>query len=410
MSTLLGAGCLAILSGVNTRMAGSFTYPPALFAAWWTLVLAALACSSKTFLPISHSTLAIYIIGPCAMSIGGLLVLFASGRSSARSAKGYWQCRNRVLTASLFLLAVLLPVLWSRIQQLSADSGVRNFWIGVRLQTMRDSSLGLFDDLILFSTITAWAAFLEQQRLGSGRLRAVVAITLGVLYHVITASRLGALILIAGLVGIAMVHGKNMLRTVLTGALAVIVIFVGVALALNKGAEAGVSPADKAISMAQSFQLYSLGGAVAFDSVASGAIKPASSGRTYRVVYAAAHAFGYNVEPPQVTSEYVYTPLPTNVYSMYYPYFVDFGPAGVAVLTCILGMLFTAIYLGAKRGSAPLVVAYGLVFSYIVLSSADEYVFSLISMNVRTVLFIGLLYGFRAFPGYQCYPRLTLSS
>jgi oligosaccharide repeat unit polymerase len=407
MTALIGAVCLAILSGINYRLGGSFVYPPALFAGWWSLLLVALACSGGIFLPISSYTLIIYIVGPCAMSLGGMAALVSWGRRFAgRSSRGSWECRNRILTGSLILLTVLLPALWYRIQQLSAASGVRDFWVGVRLQTMQsDKTLGVFDELIFFSTITAWVAFMEQQRLGTGRLRAVVAIILGVLYHLATASRLGALILIGGLVGITLIHGKNLFRSLVGGGMAVIVVFVSMALALNKGTERGDSSTEKAISLAHSFQLYALGGVVAFDSVAAGLATPESQGRTYRVLYAAARTSGYNVELPQLPSQYVYTPIPTNVYSIYYPYFVDFGPIGVGIVLSILGLLFTLIYLSAKGGAGPFMVGYGLLFSYITLSSADEYVFSLVSMNVRAGLFLALLYRYSRSSRHGCIPQ-----
>jgi oligosaccharide repeat unit polymerase len=412
MTALLGAVCLAILSGINYRVGGSLRYPPALFAAWWALLLMGLACSGDTFLPISPFTLAIYIIGPCAMSLGGLVGLLSWGRKfSGRVARGSWECRSRILTASLVLLTALLPALWARIQQLSAVSGVRDFWVGVRLQTMQaDNSLGVFDDLIFFSTIAAWVAFLEQQRLGTGRLRAVIAIILGFLYHLATASRLGALILIGGLVGIAIIHGRNLLRPLLTGAFAVILIFMAVALARNTGTERTDSSMQKVVSLARSFQLYALGGVVAFDSVTAHTVTPDFSGRTYRVLYVVARASGYNVEPPQLMSQYTYTPLPTNVYSIYYPYFADFGPAGVGVLFAVLGLFFTLIYLGARQGEWPLMIGYGMIFSYIVLSSADEYVFSLVSMNIKAAIFVALLYKYSRSSSHRCVPLLMSSS
>jgi oligosaccharide repeat unit polymerase len=411
MNALIGALCLAILSGINYRLGGSFVYPPALFAGWWSLLLVTLACSGNTFLPLSSFTLVIYIIGPCAMSLGGLLALVSHRRnSSASSPGGSWECRGRMLTGSLVLLTAMLPVLWHRIQQISAASGVRNFWVGVRYQSLQaDTSLGIFEELIFFSTITAWVAFLEQQRLGTGKLRAVIAILLGAVYHLVTASRLGVLTMIAGLIGIAMIHGKNLFRTVLTGALGIIVVFVVVALALNKGAEHRDSPTTQAISLAQSFQLYALGGVVAFDTVVQGLVAPESQGRTYRLLYVSARALGYKVEPPPMIAQYTYTPIPTNVYSMYCPYFVDFGATGVAVILAIIGFLATVIYLGARQGAWPLMVAYGLIFSYIVLSSADEYLFTLIAMNVRAGLFIGLLYKYSRAPRLRCVPALTSS-
>src|ERR1700720_4006297 len=81
MNAIIGAVCLAVLSGINYRVSGSFRYPPALFAGWWALLLAALASSGKSFYPISGSTIAIYIIGPCAMSLGGVIGLVSWHRS-----------------------------------------------------------------------------------------------------------------------------------------------------------------------------------------------------------------------------------------------------------------------------------------------------------------------------------------
>src|SRR5438105_2491682 len=109
MNALIGAVCLAVLSIINCCVGGSVRYPPALFAGWWSLLLVALACSGKTFLPLSSFTLVIYIIGPCAMSLGGLVVLVSWGRSFSGGCRGSWECRSRVLTAALVLLTMLLP-------------------------------------------------------------------------------------------------------------------------------------------------------------------------------------------------------------------------------------------------------------------------------------------------------------
>ena len=222
MNATIGAIGLGMLSVVNLRLEGSLKYPPTLFAAWWSLLLAALAASGDAFFPISTAALGIYILGACALSVGGLfaLLLFRRNRIPRPLPIRNWECRGRVLTGSVILLAALFPGLWQRIVQISAASGVHNFWVGVRFQTMQEgSTLGFFDYLIFFSTIVALAAFENSQRRKTGRWLAAAAIVICLAYHLVAASRLGALILIAGLVGIALLQGKHVVRPLLAGLL-----------------------------------------------------------------------------------------------------------------------------------------------------------------------------------------------
>jgi oligosaccharide repeat unit polymerase len=396
-NSLIGAVILAILGWVNLCFGGNVRYPPALFSFWWAVLLAALWCSRDAFLPISGSTLAIYILGPCAMTVGGLIAVVWSARASGDTFKARkWECREGLLTASTVLLALAFPALWYRIGELSAMSGVRDFWVGVRLQTMHPDragdTLGIFEYLIFFSTMLALAAFENSQVRNRGSLRALAAVVLSLLYHLVTASRLGALMLIAGLVGIALLHKRRMATPLLSGAVAVIPVFVTVAVALNKGTERGGDIQSNTVSLARSFQLYALGGLVAFDAAAEGKIAPDNHGRTYRSLYAVARAAGYDIDVPALPSEYTYTPTPTNVYTMYYPYLVDFGRMGVVVLLGGFGALFSYVYFAARSVAGPFTVAYALMFAYLLLSSADEYVFSLASMNCQALLYLLLLY------------------
>lgn len=396
-NSLLGAGILAILGWVNVWLGGSVRYPPALFSFWWALLLAALWCSGDAFLPISASTLAIYMLGPCAMTAGGLIAVIWKRRPSGDMLKvREWECREGLMTASTVLLAVAFPAFWYRIGELSAMSGVRDFWVGVRLQTMHPdragNTLGIFEYLIFFSTMLALVAFENSQVRNSGKLKGLAAVVLSLLYHLVTASRLGALILIAGLVGIALLHNRRIVTPVLIGAVAVVPVFVIVAVALNKGTERGGDIQSNTVSLARSFQLYALGGLVAFDAAAEEKIAAEDHGRTYRSLYAVARAAGYDVDVPALPSQYTYTPTPTNVYTMYYPYLLDFGRIGVVALLCGFGALSSHVYFTARSAAGPFTVAYALMFAYLLLSSADEYLFSLASMNCQAVLYLLLLY------------------
>lgn len=394
-NSVAGAVLLAILGWVNYRVSGTLRYPAALFSCWWSLVLLAVGVSGNAFYPISEATLAVYIIGPLAMSAGGLMVLALNSRE-AKGPVVAWECRDGLLTAAIVILALAFPMLWWRISELSASSGVRDFWVGVRYQTMRPeragNSMGLYQYLIFFSTIGALVAFEDAQRRKRHAGRAAVAVMMSLTYHLVTASRLGALIVTAGLAGIALLHSRRIVMTVLASGLAAAFVFTSVALALKKSGGGGGDLVAEVGAVAQSFRLYALGGVVAFDNVVEGRTVSNAEGRTYRVVYAAARALGYEVDVPPLVSQYSDTPVQTNVYTIYYPYLVDWGKAGVAVLFFGFGALFGSVFLQARNAPGPFSVVYGLVFAYLLLSSADEYFFSLLSMNLQAVGYLLLLY------------------
>ena len=92
-------------------------------------------------------------------------------------------------------------------------------------------------------------------------------------------------------------------------------------------------------------------------------VVPIDTGLTFRFFAVLANVFGANIHVPQFSRPETDTPIPTNVYTIYFPYYSDFGILGVMVIMLTLGGMATLVYLAARRGHPPSVILYGLLLS-----------------------------------------------
>jgi hypothetical protein len=114
--------------------------------------------------------------------------------------------------------------------------------------------------------------------------------------------------------------------------------------------------------------------------------------RTLRFYALIANAFGGEFQIPSLVQGYARTPEPTNVYTMFMPYYADFGWLGVAVTTGLLGFTSSCIYARARRGTPVFVILYGFLFGSIVLSLANDTFFTATSYWLQILIYAFLLY------------------
>ena len=135
-----------------------------------------------------------------------------------------------------------------------------------------------------------------------------------------------------------------------------------------------------------------LGGLVAFDKVVQDAAPASPPFYTLRFFYAVAQSLGWNTELPHIILPFSTVPDLTNVYTMYYPYYTDFGIAGLCLLTAIVGGALTALYRAARAGRPAAAVLYGLAFAFLLLSSSLEGFIVNLSYWIRATVFVNLFF------------------
>lgn len=140
-------------------------------------------------------------------------------------------------------------------------------------------------------------------------------------------------------------------------------------------------------SVSSSFlRTYLLGNMSAFDT-----LTPCSAHcfgeNTFRFMYAIPYKLGFtSTEPVEVILPWIEKPLITNTYTGMYPFYVDFGFAGIAIFACVLGGLYGWTFKKALCGSNFNILVYAIFTHIIVSQYVAEMLFTNISGNLKMIL------------------------
>ncbi len=388
-----GALLLAVLALINRRIAGSWLYPPALFSAYWSGLLFALYASGDAFYPISLATVMLLFAGKFAFSLGGLVVLFTLGRRSWSRLPDPDPRRKiivrHILDTGLLLLMAALPSYWALLQNVSEKSGMKDFWVGVRYQTSVVSEgreFGVFCYVMSYSTILALVALNECDGKRQ-RWRPAALILISLIYQIFSMARGFALVLIFGMLGVHWIRvGRINARSVMLGGVVTLALFTSVAVVLSKGGDSSADLYENVSSLFSNIQLYLLGGIVALDRYVIGVVPIDAGPRTFRSFAILANVFGANIYVPALVLSVTETPTPTNVYTIYFTYYSDFGSLGVIGIMLALGGMATLVYHTARRGHSPSVILYGLLVASLLLTNANDTLLTALSAWLQSTV------------------------
>lgn len=99
------------------------------------------------------------------------------------------------------------------------------------------------------------------------------------------------------------------------------------------------------------FAIYVLSPAVAFEYVEED-LTPQLGSHTFQTIYMFLNRFGGDYEVNAKIQEFVWVPLPTNVYTVFQPFFEDFKYKGVALFAMFYGVLSGLAYRMARNGNS----------------------------------------------------------
>jgi len=108
------------------------------------------------------------------------------------------------------------------------------------------------------------------------------------------------------------------------------------------------------------FGLYLFGGMSAFQEILAEPQHLEYGAHTFRTPYAILAALGFDVKVTNLMQEYVFIPKPTNVYTVFQPYFLDFGLAYVFIAQFAFGLMHSYLYGFAKRKHIIGILLYSL--------------------------------------------------
>lgn len=402
-------GCALLVSAcayANWWLFRSVLCPPVIFSGVWAAILFGLVLSGSDFYALGLTTLGLCLLSVLSFSVGCQLV-----PPLRRKVYRDLEARNtpfertyllRILDISLGLFVAALPLWWSGLNAISQASGDPNFLRSVRSEmVLSDTGGGTFGfELVKYVLpiliVMTLIATVESYRGRERKWRIVAWTIVSLSYYLPTGSRLAAMVLLIGvLYAVSFSSGRLRLRTVLAVSLVFVSVFSLAAIQLGKGGSLDADIAENLSGVARSFRLYALGGIVACDQlIRTAAVTSGGQIRSLRFFYLVGKALGVDVDVSRTVDLEVPTPDITNVYSIYYKYFDDFGWLGVGTIFVGLGALLRLLFNHALSGRPEAMVLSSLGCAYLVATCVGDPFLLGLSSCIQATAEVFLVYSF----------------
>ncbi|MFI5057414.1 MAG: O-antigen polymerase [Candidatus Acidiferrales bacterium] len=379
MSALILAALLA-LTVVNYRTCRDLRYPPFIFSLLWLVVTTLYYFSPIPIDPIGFSTALIFVVVILSFTGGAWLAFLLRAPGSpvndgevARPVGGSSHPRIRVLL--LFASVCLLPVLFAKAMQLAEQSGIENFFVGLRVELLTEGSAG-YGFLGNASMLSFFTTFIYAIEKGNGkreRLEYYLSLAVSSVYAVLGTGRTAVFLIIVVLTGISSMRKGLSIRRLAAGAAIFLLCFGLFAISLGKGGDLQASWSENLSLIQESLVQYALGPLPAFDRVVRTGTGPEYGRNVFLdVLNLSRRMTGRPVISP--IQQEVAVPFPTNVYTAIEPVYIDFGILGVVLAFGLIGAASTYFYLGAVAGDRLFIFCYSISLVPLLYSTfSDQY-------------------------------------
>ena len=176
------------------------------------------------------------------------------------------------------------------------------------------------------------------------------------------------------------------IRTILTFSILILILFY----IFNLGRAGEDSDYQKEETLFDFFTMYALSPPVAFCQLSPEVI-PQFGTNTFETVYLFLKRFGADVVVKDKLQEFVFVPVSTNVYTIFQPFFIDFGYRGVAFFAAVYGCLCGFLYRLFRNGNGAGTCLYTYAVDVLLLQFYQENVFLSMIFVLQFTFFIVLL-------------------
>jgi oligosaccharide repeat unit polymerase len=409
---------MAVLVLGNYWLSRSVLYPPFLFCSMWLLALSLYRMDLITTDLVHPNTLGFLGLGGVLFSSGGLLaMLFPKDLIATRLVLTRFPARNKVVKylVILFLLCGLPLLLRNLVGMASHGVGDTIFQRGrtggVDAAGSADAASGVSSLGAYFILWPYYAAslFLIEGRDKSFWLTTAIAFVAGLL----STGRLPVLMLMASLIGGYLITTNRQtflaaLKFVRVPLILFFSLYFGLTL-LNKDTSSYEGLYGSGVAGILVFFLvsYIVGPTAALDyfmqHTSEYAAVPHHTFKFFLGIAAKLHLY-----PPQPVvgfGEFLMVPYPTNVYTVYQDYILDFGLYGALIAIFLIGMFQTLLYRKARTGSELGIYFFSItLFAVFLAPFSNEY--SAFGSYIDAFLFAAIYIILRSIP-LRVLPRLS---
>lgn len=385
---------LAFVSILNWWRYRDVLYPAFAQSAVWLVLLVLLWVFREDFDPIHAKTLVVVASGVVAFSLGCLAFTV-----------GYRPCLHPGLAsripdsaASLALLAVTglaLPVVAFMAYQMSLTGPTDLPYLNLRFAVAKveeEAPGSVYGPLIYVFQLAYFSAALQIMLWVNGkqtrRVWLLAAILIALAYGVLSTGRSILIGMIMTLIMIPMVQRSLSIRKTLGGFVLLSGgLFVGLGWLMGKGGHLGLDMSELLEILGETFRIYLLSSVPALDHALQQASPLEMGANSFRSLFALLHAIGFDVGVSPLVQDFIDVPYPTNIYTLYLPYYKDFGWMALPLVQFIFGAAYGALYRAASgdRPHPAAVFLFAYAFWPLLGQFGGDAYFSLLSQWVQVL-------------------------
>lgn len=380
--------CLSLLKKNNKRIIddwGDFFSPWCLTVFIWTSVILLYFMQGELD-PIGPNfiyclTLWLITFLPCS-----IIMYWLSGCKEIKNANYHKQPININLFAfyCLATLSTLMTLLYAKtIWEIVSQFDLEDLLFNIRILAVGNGAqLGLLGytqgiNLALF-IVSIWL----YPRIPKWVI--VVIIIINLILEFAMMEKSGILIMILGILFVLYERKEIKLRTIGITLLSIIVLFFFFNMSKEK------ADSDESATFMDFFGMYVTSPLVAFEKLRV-TISDTFGTNTLNDFYPQLLRFGIKINVIERLQDFVYVPIPTNVYTIMQPFYNDFGPTGVAFFGFLYGNVFGYVYRKFREGSDLYKCFYTYLVEVILIQFYNENLLQIFHLVMETALIIILL-------------------
>lgn len=380
-----------------------------LFAPWtltlvvWAAILVIVRLEGDLLYPLTeqfYTALALWVPALCAAALMTYLLMGGAKREhqakatpqpsadhpapsrAARSLQALESCRTPIFNTLFVLSLVMTPLyawnVYQIVSQFSADDMLNN----VRLLANEGGGQGILVYSIVINQLLLIVALWRYPRLPIWQLVVVIA---SCLMGALAVMEKGAIFYVFLMcVFVLYERGAVRSRTIIGVSIAVLAGFYF----FNLARQGEGSDYAQNETFADFIGMYLASPAVAFSRL-SADLTPQLGPNTFEFFYAVLDKFGIGqFEVHEKVQDFMWVPMPTNVYTVMQPFFIDFGYGGVAFFGALYGVVFGALYRMYRNGSATARVLYAYAVYILVLQFYQDNLMLSLSYIIQLTILV----------------------
>ena len=282
---------------------------------------------------------------------------------------------------------VLSPMCVKKMLDIVSAFGSDNMMRNIRLLAVEGEGFGLLDQCFIINKVLFIIAVWKYPKISIWK---VLLIFFLLILNSIAIMDKGTLFFIM-IVTVFILYEKGKIKTyhlAIGGSLIVVLFFM---LTILRGGTDNEGNYNAQMDLLEFLAIYIFANPVAF-SYLNQAVVPQFGANTFYLLYYYLNRYGFgDYIVVDIVQEFVDVPVPTNLYTVMQPFYVDFGEIGVAYFALIYGVFIGWCYAGYKRGVSTAKCLYTYLVMVLVLQFGQEQIFLLPIVFLKICFLIYIL-------------------